>query len=96
LQPNHVVTQNAACAFLSRRLTTRKSCRSSVRVTQKTPRCISWAKHRRRKAAAKLHLRMDFQTHLPKFAIINTANEHDSRQAAVVSAGVRSGENSGI
>src|SRR4051812_13753585 len=54
--------------------------------------CMSWAKHRRRKAAAKLHLRLDIQTHLPKFAIINTANEHDSRQAAVVCAGVRSGE----
>jgi hypothetical protein len=61
-------------------------------VVQLVLSCISWAKHRRRKAAAKLHLRMDIQTHLPKFAISNTANEHDSRQAAVVCAGVRSGE----
>lgn len=61
-------------------------------VVQLVLSCIDWAKHRRRKAAAKLHLRMDIQTHLPRFAIINTANEHDSRQAAVVCAGVRSGE----
>jgi len=32
--------------------------------------CMSWAKHRRRKAAAKLHLRLDLQTFLPGFAII--------------------------
>jgi hypothetical protein len=54
--------------------------------------CISWAKHRRRKAAAKLHLRMDAQTHLPRFAVIDTAGQHDSRRAAEVCAGIRAGE----
>ena len=29
--------------------------------------CIDWAKHRRRKAAAKCHLRLNVQDMLPKF-----------------------------
>ena len=32
--------------------------------------CMDWAKHRRRKAAAKCHLRLDLQSFLPRFAII--------------------------
>ncbi len=35
--------------------------------------CIDWAKHRRKKAAAKLHLRLDLQNFLPKFSIIDMA-----------------------
>jgi len=30
--------------------------------------CMDWAKHRRRKAAAKCHLRLDLQSFLPRFA----------------------------
>jgi hypothetical protein len=29
--------------------------------------CIEWAQHRRRKAAAKLHVRLDLQSLLPRF-----------------------------
>jgi Transposase DDE domain/Domain of unknown function (DUF4372) len=54
--------------------------------------CISWAKHRRRKAAAKCHLRMDLQSFLPRFAIVDVAREHDSQRAAEVCAGLREGE----
>jgi IS4 transposase len=61
-------------------------------VVQLVLSCISWAKHRRRKAAAKLHLRMEVQNQLPRFAVINTAKEHDARQAAAVCSGIRSGE----
>lgn len=61
-------------------------------VVQLVLSCISWAKHRRRKAAAKLHLRIDVQNQLPRFAVINTAKEHDGRQAAAVCSGIRSGE----
>jgi hypothetical protein len=35
--------------------------------------CIGWAKHRRRKAAAKMHLRLDLHSFLPSFAIVDTA-----------------------
>ena len=45
-----------------------------------------------KKAAAKLPLRMDAQTHLPRFGVIDTAGQHDSRRAAEVCAGIRAGE----
>jgi len=54
--------------------------------------CMDWAKHRRRKAAAKCHLRLDLQSFLPRFAIIDTAREHDSKRAQEVCAGIRAGE----
>lgn len=54
--------------------------------------CMDWAKHRRRKAAAKTHLRLDLQSFLPRFVIIDTARENDARRAREVCAGVREGE----
>jgi hypothetical protein len=54
--------------------------------------CMDWAKHRRRKAAAKCHLRLDLQSFLPRFAIIDTAKHHDSKRAREVCAGVKAGE----
>lgn len=54
--------------------------------------CMDWAKHRRRKAAAKCHLRLNLQSFLPACAIIDTAKEHDSRKAQAVCAGLESGE----
>ena len=54
--------------------------------------CIPWAKHRRRKAAAKCHLRLDLLSFLPRFAIVDTAGEHDSVRAPELCAGLREGE----
>jgi hypothetical protein len=54
--------------------------------------CMDWAKHRRRKAAAKCHLRLDLQSFLPKFAIVDTAREHDNKRAREVCAGLYEGE----
>jgi len=54
--------------------------------------CMDWAKHRRRKAAAKCHLRLDLQSFLPKFAIVDTAREHDNKRAREVCAGLSEGE----
>jgi len=54
--------------------------------------CMDWAKHRRRKAAAKCHLRLDLQSFLPRFAIIDTAKHHDSKRAREVCAGIKAGE----
>jgi hypothetical protein len=55
-------------------------------------RCMDWAKHRRRKAAAKCHVRLNLQSFLPHFAIVDTAREHDNRRARELCAGVRAGE----
>ena len=40
--------------------------------------CLDWAKHRRSKAAAKCHLRLDLQSLLPRFAIVDTARDNDN------------------
>lgn len=54
--------------------------------------CMSWAKHRRRKAAAKCHLRLDLHSFLPAFLIIDTARENDNKRARELCAGIREGE----
>ena len=54
--------------------------------------CMGWAKHRRRKAAAKCHLRLDLHSFLPRFAIVDTARHADAKRAREVCAGIRAGE----
>jgi len=54
--------------------------------------CMDWARHRRRKAAAKCHLRLDLQSFLPRFAIVDTAKHADARRAWEVCAGIKAGE----
>lgn len=54
--------------------------------------CIDWAKHRRRKAAAKMHLTLDLKTFLPKVVIVKAANTHDSTEAAELCANMKAGE----
>lgn len=55
-------------------------------------KCIDWARHRRRKAAAKCHMRLDAQTFLPRFAIVRSAGSHDAKNARELCADIRSGE----
>lgn len=55
-------------------------------------RCIDWARHRRRKAAAKCHMRLNLQSLLPRFAIVDTARENDAKRAREVCAGISEGE----
>ena len=54
--------------------------------------CLDWAKHRRRKAAAKCHLRLDLQSFLPRFVLVDTARHADGYHARTVCAGLRAGE----
>ena len=54
--------------------------------------CMSWAKHRRRKAAAKCHMLLDAQTFLPRFAVIKTAKSSDAIMARVLCNPLRDGE----
>ena len=54
--------------------------------------CMSWAKHRRRKAAAKCHLRLNLGTFLPGCAIIEEASHHDDSRARQLCAGLQEGE----
>ena len=54
--------------------------------------CMDWAQHRRRKAAAKMHLRLDLHSFLPSFAVVGTAGQHDNRRARELCATLLSGE----
>lgn len=54
--------------------------------------CIDWAKHRRQKAAAKCHMRLDLQTFLPRFALVKSADSHDSAEAKALCAAMAAGE----
>ena len=54
--------------------------------------CMDWAKHRRRKAAAKLHLRLNVGSFLPECIIVCHAKDHDSKKAWGLCAGMKSGE----
>jgi len=55
-------------------------------------KCMDWAKHRRRKAAAKCHLRLNLQSFLPSFAIVDTAKDNDNKRAREVCATINEGE----
>ena len=54
--------------------------------------CLDWAKHRRRKAAAKMHLRLDLQSFLPAFVLVKSANTNDLAESYELCAGLKSGE----
>lgn len=54
--------------------------------------CIDWARHRRRKAAAKLHLNLDLQSFLPRIAIVDGAGQHDKVRSHELCAPLAEGE----
>lgn len=54
--------------------------------------CMDWAKHRRQKAAAKMHLRLDLGSFLPRFVVVKSARNNDAHEAAAVCAGLSAGE----
>jgi hypothetical protein len=54
--------------------------------------CMNWAKHRRRKAAAKCHMRLDLQSFLPKFAVVKPAKHSDPAVAYELCSGLKAGE----
>lgn len=55
--------------------------------------CLDWARHRRRKAAAKCHVRLDWETLLPRFVVVASAGEgDDGARTAQLCAGVKAGE----
>ena len=54
--------------------------------------CMDWAKHRRRKAAAKLHVRLNLETFLPEVAVVDSARGHDNNYAVRLCTGLKAGE----
>lgn len=54
--------------------------------------CLDWAKHRLRKAAAKMHLRLNLQSFLPEYVLVKSASTNDLIESYEVCAGLKSGE----
>ena len=54
--------------------------------------CMDWAKHRRRKAAAKCHMNLNLQSMLPHYAVVDTAHITDNQKAREVCGVLRDGE----
>lgn len=59
---------------------------------QLTLASIDWARHRRKKAAAKCHMRLNIGSFLPTFTIVEDAAHHDSVRADVLCAGMVAGD----
>jgi hypothetical protein len=59
---------------------------------QLTLASIDWARHRRKKAAAKCHLRLNIGSFLPAFAVVEDAGHHDSVRADALCAGLVAGD----
>jgi len=55
-------------------------------------RSLDCTKHRRRKAAAKCHVRLNLQSFLPRCAIVDNAAGHDSVRARELCASVQAGK----
>ena len=62
---------------------------STIKLTMNS---FDWARHRREKAAAKLHLTLDLGNRLPSFAIVEDAAHHDSVRAAELTAHLKRGD----
>ena len=53
---------------------------------------MDWAKHRRRKAAAKTHMRLGMESMLPRFVIVDTAKHNDNLRARELCASLKASE----
>ena len=62
---------------------------STIKLTMNS---FDWARHRRAKAAAKLHLTFDLGNRLPSFAVVEDAAHHDSARAAELTAHLKRGD----
>ena len=54
--------------------------------------CIDWAKHRRKKAAAKTHMCLNIGNGLPSFAVVDKAASHDSTRAEDICVKLKEGD----
>ena len=61
-------------------------------VIQLLASCLDWARHNRRKAAAKCHLRLSLRSLLPGFVVVGSARESELAHARALCAGLQPGE----
>lgn len=78
-------------AYLPRRFTRAIYAVDSTTI-QLVTNSLDWAKHRRRKAAAKCHMTLSLNSFMPSMIIVKAANTHDSTEAAELCAHLKAGE----
>jgi len=61
-------------------------------VIQLVASCLDWARHNRRKAAAKCHVRLSLRSLLPQFVVVGSARESELAQARRLCASLQAGE----
>lgn len=61
-------------------------------VIQLVTSCLDWAQHKRRKAAAKVHLRLSLRSLLPQCVVVGPARETDVARSRQLCAGLQAGE----
>jgi hypothetical protein len=61
-------------------------------VIQLVAGCLDWARHNRRKAAAKCHVRLGLRNLLPGFVVVGAARESELARVRALCAGLRAGE----
>jgi hypothetical protein len=61
-------------------------------VIQLVTSCLDWAKHNRRKAAAKVHLRLSLRSLLPGFVVVSSARESELAHSRRLCADLQPGE----
>jgi hypothetical protein len=54
--------------------------------------CFDWAKHRRKKAAAKTHMCLNIGSGIPSFAVVDKASNHDSTRAEEICVKLKEGD----
>jgi hypothetical protein len=61
-------------------------------VIQLVSACVDWARHNRRKAAARVHMRLSLRSLLPGFVVVDSARQSELSRVREVCAGLRRGE----
>ena len=55
-------------------------------------KCMDWAKHRKHKAAAKVHVALDLISFIPIRVISDSANHHDGSYMSELCGSMKSGD----
>lgn len=61
-------------------------------VIQLVSACLDWARHNRRKAAARVHMRLSLRSLLPGFVVVSSALQSELSRVRELCAGLRCGE----
>ena len=94
---DHLMQMNKCFGFQGRYKGLPRRCKKVIHAVDSSTislvlNCMDWGKHRRRKAAAKKHLRLNLNSFLPPFVLIDEASHNDAYRARELCSGLCDGE----